>query len=100
MAAGRYDVVVVGSGSSGGIVAARLSEDPERRVCLVEAGPDFPDEATTPPGWVTGGGYLDNSAVYEHDWGYWSEPLPSGRRLRLPRGKLVGGSSMTNGTLC
>jgi choline dehydrogenase len=99
-----YDVVVVGSGSAGGIVAARLSEDADCRVLLVEAGPDFPLEAEQPPGFLAGGSVYAPGFVGagpptpDVDWSYWSEPLPrSGRRLRLPRGKLVGGSSMTNG---
>lgn len=96
----RYDVVIVGSGSSGGVLAARLSEDPSRTVCLVEAGPDFPREAEVTPSFYAGGGYFGFAAVWEHDWGFQSEPLPWGRTIPVPRGRLVGGSSMTNGTLC
>jgi choline dehydrogenase len=98
------DVLVVGSGSGGGTVAARLSEDPECRVTLLEAGPDFPQEASDPPSFYIGGGAISGghgaghgSPVPAMDWGYASEPLPSGRRVRLSRGKLMGGSSMTNG---
>lgn len=99
MATEHYDVIVVGAGSGGGILAPRLTDDPSRRVLLLEAGPDFPKEAELQPGFYSGGHQFQHQYVGDHDWGYWSEPLPAhngSRRIRLPRGKMVGGSSMAN----
>jgi choline dehydrogenase len=63
----RFDVVVLGGGAAGCVIAARLSEDPDRSVCLVEAGPDY--------GPLAGGGWpadlLDpNQLPVSHDWHY------------------------------
>lgn len=88
-----YDVVVVGAGSSGAVVAARASEDPDRTVCLVEAGPDYRLEEMP---WDLVNSH-NNS--YEHDWGYEYRPVPAGKSSPLPRGRVVGGSSAVNTTI-
>jgi choline dehydrogenase len=99
------DVVVVGAGTSGATLASRLSDDPDRSVLLLEAGPDFPNEAVDPPALVVGGNLIGGffagvgSAVPEHDWGYYGQPLNGGRRVHLWRGRLVGGTSMINGCI-
>ena len=102
MAGDRFDVVVIGAGSAGGVVASRISDDPSVEVLLLEAGPDFPDEADSPPAFVVGGTPLGGAfagvgaATPDLDWGYLSEQLPDGRRMHLRRGRLVGGTSMIN----
>ena len=91
------DIAVVGAGSAGCVVAARLSEDPERSVVLFEAGPDYATEGTWPDD------LLDATSMpTSHDWGYLAAgPAadPSGTpplQLPLLRGKVVGGSSAVN----
>ncbi|HEX4733314.1 MAG TPA: GMC family oxidoreductase N-terminal domain-containing protein [Thermoleophilaceae bacterium] len=87
-----YDYIVVGAGSAGCVLAARLSEDENVSVLLIEAGPPDTLENIHIPLGVTA---LARSAV---DWDMWTghEPHCDGRRVYLPRGKTLGGSSSTN----
>lgn len=88
------DVIVVGAGSAGCVVAARASEDPNRSVLLLEAGPDYPDLAATPDDLVNS----HNNSYTAHDWGLQHSPT-RGRDVPFPRGKVVGGSSAVNTTI-
>ncbi|MBZ8140388.1 choline dehydrogenase [Rubrivivax gelatinosus] len=96
MSAAEYDVVIVGGGTAGCLLANRLSAEPTRRVLLIEAGghDDYH--------WIhIPVGYLYCIGNPRTDWLYRTEPDPglNGRSLRYPRGKVLGGCSSINGMI-
>ncbi|XP_063407524.1 oxygen-dependent choline dehydrogenase-like [Mytilus trossulus] len=95
-----YDYIVVGSGSAGGIIATRLTEDPAVSVLLLEAGgSDLENEQTQIP--LTAGNLLRS----KYDWNFKTVPQKhshkalNNRENYYPRGKMLGGSSSINGML-
>lgn len=90
----RFDYVIVGGGSAGCVLANRLTQDPQTRVLLLEAGGAstglFKDMPMAFPEYVV---------RRDLNWNFESEPEPylNGRRIEIPRGKGLGGSSMING---
>jgi choline dehydrogenase len=90
-----YDYVIVGAGSAGCVLAARLGEDRDVRVGVIEAGPPDTEPVLHMP--------LAFRQLWDSrfDWGLWSEPEPglAERRGYLPRGRVLGGSSSLNSTI-
>ena len=94
--ADAYDYIIVGAGSAGCVIANRLSEGPDRRVLLVEAGGKDRNSLFRLPMLM---GKLFHSGIY--NWHYHTEPEEhlNGRSLFWPRGKVLGGTSTINGMI-
>jgi choline dehydrogenase len=93
----RYDYIVVGGGSAGCVLAARLSEDADVNVLLLEAGGDERDYARIPMPLAWRDAFRDPAL----SWGYTTEPEPhaDNRAVPAPRGKVLGGSNSVNGLM-
>jgi choline dehydrogenase-like flavoprotein len=90
---GEFDYVIVGGGSAGCVLAARLSENPLVRVCLVEAGPADRSALIHCPGGLA---LLARTGKFNWDFETVPQPGLGGRRGWQPRGKVLGGSSSVN----
>ena len=96
----EFDYIVVGSGSAGAIVAARLAESSELKVLLLEAGGTDRTQFCTKPGMISVV-HTVPQVKKKFDWGYYTTPQKHalGRRIPYTRGKVLGGSSSINGML-
>jgi len=89
-----FDYIVIGAGAAGCIVAARLAERGDARVCLLEAGP-----ADTHPLLHIPAGFIKMLGNPKYTWQFRTEPTPetNGRSIPLPQGRALGGSTLING---
>ena len=97
-----YDYIVIGAGSSGAALASRLSENPNNKVLLIEAGDTFEKIEEIPDviknGMATGADWTGNLAVgTDYDWKYEAVSNDNFKNMGVPRGKVIGGTSSING---
>ncbi|MCL0053931.1 mycofactocin system GMC family oxidoreductase MftG [Dehalococcoidia bacterium] len=93
----KYDVIVVGGGSAGSVVAARMAADPDTTVLLLEAGTDYPDLANLPEDIQNGHTRTAEDERSEHNWALRGTITEEQGEIHVAQGKVIGGGGSING---
>ena len=93
----KYDVVIVGGGAAGSVLASRLAENANTSVLLLEAGPDYPDPANLPDEIKFGHTRFAESPDSEHNWALRGTITDEQGEIHVAQGKVIGGGSSING---
>jgi choline dehydrogenase len=93
----KYDVVIIGAGAAGSVLASRLAANPKTSVLLLEAGPDYPDPAQLPDDIKFGHTRFAEALDSKHNWALRGTITEEQGEIHVAQGKVIGGGSSING---